>query len=188
VALLFDHPNPLTITQILWVNLIMDTLAALAFGGEPPLHRFMQEKPKRRDEQIVSPSMWSAITVDALWVFVLSTVYLFGKWTETWFGVMSDASTRFDTGYFAFFVFAAVFNSFNARTDRFNLFNNMGGNHGFLPVMGIVAIVQILLVYVGGAVFQCHGLDAMQWLIVLVMAISIIPIDLIRKLCTRGLR
>jgi calcium-translocating P-type ATPase len=188
VALLFDHPNPLTITQILWVNLIMDTLAALAFGGEPPLHRFMQEKPKRRDEQIVSPYMWSSIIVGALWVFALSTAYLFGSWTAKFFGTAADALSRFDTGYFAFFVFAAVFNAFNARTDRFNLFNNVAGNKGFFPVLGMITVVQVLLVYLGGAVFQCHGLSGMQWLIVLVMAVSIIPVDLIRKVFTRRLR
>ena len=85
------------------------------------------------------------------------------------------------TAYFAFFIFIAVFNAFNARTDRANLFENLGKNKGFLTVFGIIAVVQILMTYLGGAILSGYGLNAAEWLMVLVMAISIIPVDLIRK-------
>ena len=168
--------NPLSITQILWVNLVMDTLAALAFGGEPALDKFMKEKPKKRDEAIVSPYMWSSILTGSLWSFALSLVFIFALK-----GFFPDTESLL-TGYFAFFIFTSVFNAFNARTEEINLFKNMKGNKGFLKIIGLIAAVQIILTYVGGNVFQCHGLTFMEWLVVLGMSISIIPIDIVRKL------
>jgi calcium-translocating P-type ATPase len=179
VAPLFGQENPLTITQILWVNLVMDTLAALAFGGEPALQRFMKEAPKRRDEPIVSPYMWTCILTGALWAFVLSAVYLFTTIISPYFSVQPDT---FHTGYFAFFIFIAVFNAFNARTDKLNLFDNIAGNKNFLNILLIITVVQVLLVYLGREIFECYGLNLAQWGIVILFAVSIIPVDLIRKL------
>jgi calcium-translocating P-type ATPase len=180
VAPLLGQETPLSITQILWVNLVMDTLAALAFGGEPPLKRFMNEAPKRRDEPIVSPFMWSSILVGGLWTFALSLFFLLVRIMQNYFPV-SPLDTL-HTGYFAFFVMIAVFNAFNARTEKINIFDHIGGNKGFLRVLGIIVLVQILLVYLGGQVFNCNGLGLLQWGIVLLFSISIIPADIIRKI------
>ncbi|MDR1218617.1 MAG: calcium-translocating P-type ATPase, PMCA-type [Treponema sp.] len=179
-APLFGQDNPLSIIQILWVNLVMDTLAALAFGGEPALKRFMKEPPKRRDEPIVSPSMWSSILTGGLWTFAISLVFLFAGFVTDRFSALSGNDTL-HTGYFAFFVFTAVFNAFNARTEKLNLFDNISGNKGFLRVLSIIVLVQTALVYAGGQVFHCFGLSLTQWRIALLFAVSIIPIDLLRK-------
>ncbi len=189
--------EPLTVIQILWVNLVMDTLAALAFGGEPALHRFMNEKPKKRSESIVSKNMWSQILTSSVWMVLLSLSLLLVAPLQKFFvadGVIPDGkffnipdfgSTDnyivLGTAYFAFFIFSAVFNAFNARTEKKALFDNINGNKGFLKILGIIAIVQILMTYLGGSILRCHGLSAVQWVIVLIMAISIIPVDLIRK-------
>ncbi|MDR0652201.1 MAG: calcium-translocating P-type ATPase, PMCA-type [Synergistaceae bacterium] len=138
--------NPLSITQILWINLVMDTLAALAFGGEPALKRFMREKPKKRDENIVSAYMWSAILVGSLLTFGLSMLFLKSDFTKSLF--RADEGNRYLlTGYFAFFVFTSVFNAFNARTDQINLFDNIGQNKGFLRVIALIVTVQVLMTY-----------------------------------------
>jgi calcium-translocating P-type ATPase len=187
IAPFFGQDSPLSITQILWINLIIDTLAALAFGGEPALRRYMSELPKRRDESIVTPGMWSAIITGALWVSALSCVYLFTFMLKSYFVADSGADT-FHTGYFAFFVFAAVFNAFNARTEKINLFDNMSGNLGFLRVLGIIVAVQVALVYLGRAVFNCWGLSAKQWLVVISLAITIVPIDMARKYMHTSMR
>ncbi|MDR2784261.1 MAG: calcium-translocating P-type ATPase, PMCA-type [Treponema sp.] len=179
-APLFGQENPLSIIQILWVNLVMDTLAALAFGGEPALKRFMEEPPKRRDEAIISPVMWGSILTGGLWTFALSLVFLFVGFVKDRFPAQSGDDTL-HTGYFAFFVFTAVFNAFNARTEKRNLFDNISGNRGFLQVLSFIVLVQTALVYVGGQVFHCFGLSLPQWRIVLLFAVSIIPIDLLRK-------
>jgi calcium-translocating P-type ATPase len=179
IAPLLGQKNPLTITQILWVNLVMDTLAALAFGGEPALKRFMKEAPKRRDEPIVNPVMWSSILTGGLWTFALSLVFLFTRLAQNHFPVMPI--DKLHTGYFAFFVLIAVFNAFNARTEKINLFDNIGGNAGFLRVLGIIVLVQVFLVYFGGQIFNSFGLNGLQWVIVILFSISIIPVDIIRK-------
>ncbi len=174
--------NPLTITQILWVNLVMDTLAALAFGGEPALGRYMNDKPKRRDEPIVSGSMWSSIIVGGLWTFAMSLIFVFSSGIKECFRVDASEDIYHMTGYFVFFIFTAVFNAFNARTEKFNVFDNITKNKGFIVMIGFIAIVQVLLTYFGGVVFRCHGLTWSEWLIVLGMALTIIPVDIIRKL------
>lgn len=194
---LLDLASPLNVIQILWVNLVMDTLAALAFGGEPALHRFMNEKPKRRNEAIISKNMMSEIITGAGWTFVLSLVLLLlgtmpadpdvpnvsilenlGWIRES---VSGEPHAYLHTAYFAFFIFIAVFNGFNARTEKFNLFDNISKNKGFLTTFGIIAVVQIAMTYLGGEVLGCYGLVMTEWLVVLVLALSIIPIDLIRK-------
>lgn len=178
---LLGMENPLSITQILWVNLVMDTLAALAFGGEPALKRFMKEKPKRRDENIVSKYMWSAILTGSIWVFVLSLFILLSHFSQNIFR-QSSANIYLLTGYFTFFIFVAVFNAFNARTEKLNLFENIGKNKGFLQVILIITVVQVLMTYLGGVILRCYGLNVSEWIFVLMLAITIIPIDMIRKI------
>lgn len=182
---LLGHDNPLTITQILWVNLVMDTLAALAFGGEPALQRYMQEKPKRRDENIISRYMATSIGTGAVWSFCLSMFFILCPIAADAF--RADPEGRYlMTGYFAFFIFFSVFNAFNARTEQKNLFDNITQNQGFLRVMGIIAVVQVLMVYLGGAVLRCYGLTAGEWGFVLLLAFSVIPVDLVRKMLVKG--
>ena len=182
--------NPLSITQILWVNLVMDTLAALAFGGEPALDRYMDEAPKKRDEKIVNNYMYSAIGTGALCSFVVGLIFLLTDFSRSHFRDVNPEGITFTfggdsvyvlTGYFAFFIFMAVFNAFNARTDRMNLFDNIGGNPGFLKVMGLIVVVQVIMTYFGGVILRCFGLNAEEWLFVIAMAFIIIPVDLVRK-------
>ena len=195
VCPLIGIDNPLTVIQILWVNLVMDTLAALAFGGEPALARFMKEKPKKRDEQIVNKYMWSSIITGAAWMFILGILLLTFVPLQKVFVENYDFGNKLfhipdlgqpeflelGTAFFAFFIFTAVFNAFNARTEQFNLFDNIKGNKGFLKVLGLIAVVQIIMTYLGGSVLRCHGLDLIEWAVIFVMSVSIIPVDLIRK-------
>ena len=74
-----------------------------------------------------------------------------------------------------------MFNAFNARTEKLNVFDNIGGNTGFLKVLGIIVVVQLVMTYVGGVVLKCYGLNAAEWGIVLISALIIVPVDLIRK-------
>lgn len=178
---LLGMENPLSITQILWVNLVMDTLAALAFGGEPALRKYMLEKPKQRIESIVNSSMWSSILTGSCWVFFLSMLLLLTNWGNMLF--RSAANNEYLlTGYFTFFIFICVFNAFNARTDQLNLFTHLKENPGFIQIIGLIAVIQIFMTYWGGVILRSYGLTSHEWLVVLVLAASIIPIDLCRKL------
>lgn len=179
-APLLGMENPLSIIQILWINLVMDTLAALAFGGEPALERYMDEKPKRREECIISRDMASAILVGSLWVFGVSLFLLLHPAIRALFRAAPDDIYHM-TGYFCFFIFAAFFNAFNARTEKGNLLDNMSGNHGFLKIMGLIGVIQVLLTYFGGTIFRCHGLNVSEWAVVLLLAFTVIPVDLLRK-------
>lgn len=199
VCPLIGVENPLSVTQILWVNLVMDTLAALAFGGEPALKEYMHEEPKKRSEHIISKYMWSEIIVAGLWTFAMGMLLLFlpaikGLFRMPDMTVVVDGvdtvvpDTRFLlTGYFTFFILSAVFNAFNARTTKINLFDNIIKNKGFFIILGIIVVVQVLLTYFGGVIFNGWGLNWKEWLIVLGLAISVIPVDIIRKAIAKAI-
>jgi Ca2+-transporting ATPase len=174
----FGFDLPLTMIQLLWINLIMDTLAALAFSGEAPLSRYMEHNPISRDAPLISGDMWSSILYNGLAIAALSLVFLTYSPVKELFH--SDAA--FLTAFFGFFVFINNFNKFNARTDRLNLFDHILKNKGFLAVVSLIFIVQILFTYFGGEVLRTVGLTATEWLYVVMFSIVIIPLDLTRKL------
>lgn len=180
VCPLLGLENPLSIVQILWVNLVMDTLAALAFGGEPALRRFMKEQPKTRDENIISRYMRTEILTGSLWVFALSMLFLLTPFVASYFRP-DEGGKYLMTGYFTFYIFAAVFNAFNARTDQMNLFDNIKKNHGFWRVLLLIVVVQIIMADFGGEILRCYGLTIQEWIVVTILAFTIIPVDLIRK-------
>lgn len=177
LAPLLNIDEPLSITQILWINLVMDTLAALAFGGEPALRRFLQEKPKRRDENIVNKYMSSSILTCGVFTVIVSL--LFFK-TDMFMKYFTNPE-NLRTGYFTLFIMIALFNAFNARTEKKNLFDNISKNTGFIKIIILILAVQIFMTEFGGKVMHCYGLSLTQWIIVTVIGFLIIPIDLLRK-------
>lgn len=170
--------EPLTIIQMLWVNLIMDTLAALAFGGEPPLKRYMKEKPISRKESIVTKNMISSIILIGGIICAVSLALVLNSNLRNLF---PNEHNYIETVVFAYFIFATIFNSFNARTESLNLFEHISENRRFLTVMGLITVVQIILIYVGGELLRTVPLTLNSWLIILGLAILVIPIDLVRK-------
>ncbi len=169
---------PLTMIQLLWINLIMDTLAALAFSGEPPLPRHMREAPKRRDEPIIDRNMWSSILLNGLFMTALSI--LFFEWGAIRSAFHSEAA--FMTGFFGFFVFINNFNKFNVRVEDVRLFHHILDNRGFLRIVGLIFGIQILMTYLGGTMFRTVALQPGEWLLITVMAAAVVPFDLARKL------
>ncbi len=184
IGLFVGVKKPLSITQMLWVNLVMDTLAAIAFGGEPALQRYMLEKPKSRDDAILDRRMWSSVLTEGFFICIVSIIMFLSEDIHLIFrSDMGDIC--FYTGYFSFFVFAAIFNAFNARTEGIDLFENLAANKQFITVMGAVALVQLLMTYFGGSFLRTTGLNIREWLLVMGLAVLIIPVDLIRKLITK---
>ncbi|MEZ4525883.1 MAG: calcium-translocating P-type ATPase, PMCA-type [Desulfobacterales bacterium] len=168
---------PLTVIQLLWVNLVMDTLAALAFSGEPPLASHMREKPKKRDEAIITAGMWSSILFNGFFMTVLCVLFLKTEGVRELFA----SQESFMTAFFAFFVFLNNFNKFNVRVDGFNLFAHIFENSGFLKVVGMIFLIQILITYFGGEMFRTVALRPVEWLYVVGFSIVIVPFDLLRK-------
>ncbi|MBR5155795.1 MAG: calcium-translocating P-type ATPase, PMCA-type [Clostridia bacterium] len=177
--------KPLGITQMLWINLVMDTLAAIAFGGEAALGRYMLEKPKRRDENIIDKKMWSAIAVGGLFISAVSLFMFISQ--DMYYAFRASANDAvFYTGYFSYFVFSCIFNAFNARTEEIDLTEHISLNKPFIFIILLICIVQVLMTYFGGAVLGTSGLDPKEWSLVISMALLIIPVDIFRKLIIRN--
>lgn len=183
IAPFFGIPQPLSITHILWINLVMDGLGALALGAEPALKKYMQEKPKSRTESIVSREMMNQILIAGAWVTISSFIFLKSSFFMNIFGSTEGNLTKEHlTAYFSMFVLSAVFNGLNVRSESLNVFENIKENRGFLKVMGVVVLIQVILTYVGGPLFSCTPIELSHWSVVILMAMTIIPIDMMRKI------
>ena len=157
----------------------MDGLGAMALGAEPALKEYMNEKPKSRTQSIVSKKMFTQILCAGAWVALMSFIFLKAPIFTRLFGNNQDVLL---TGYFSFFVLTAVFNGFNVRSEGLNILENMNENKGFLKVMSAIVIVQVILTFVGGDFFSCTPLNLNQWIVVVIMALTIIPFDMLRKI------
>ncbi|MBF0344482.1 MAG: calcium-translocating P-type ATPase, PMCA-type [Nitrospirae bacterium] len=173
----FGFDLPFTLVQLLWVNLVMDSLAALAFGGEAALKRFMSEKPKSREESIISKDMWASVLVNGIFMTIVCIYFLKSEFIRAQF----SSEAAFLTGFFGFFVFVNNFNKFNVRTELINLFDHMLENKNFLKVIALIFVVQIVFTYFGGEILRTVGLTISEWLVVFALSAIIIPVDLIRK-------
>ena len=184
----FGTDLPLTMTQLLWVNIVMDTMAAFAFSGEAALKRYMNEKPIPKGESLITGDMWSAILIDGFFMAFLSLYFLTSDFVAGLF--VCDTVRCMDpennivllTGFFGFFVFLNNFNKFNARTEGLNLFEHILDNRNFLAVIVLVFLLQTSFTYFGGEVLRTVGLTLEEWGYVLAFACTIIPLDLARKL------
>lgn len=176
--------TPVTVIQMLWVNMVMDTLAGLAFAYEPPLIEYMKESPKKRDESIINKYMISEIVFTGLYSALLCLLFLKSKFIG---GLFRDSVDKvyLMTAFFGLFIFIDIFNSFNARTSRLDIFANILDNKVFIGIMLFITIVQVLLIYYGGSVFRTAGLTFKEFLIMNFFALTVIPIDWIRKLIYR---
>ncbi len=187
IAPFFGIDAPLKVTHLLFVNLVMDSLGLIMLGNEPELEVYMTEKPRRRDENIVSPQMAAQIITMAVWVTVISFLYL----KLPFFVSLFETPEKHLTGYFVLFIAAALFNGFNVRDDGFAIFARLGKNKGFLQVFFTIILVQACIVnaalvplapfkWISG-MFSCVPFGIKGWFAVIVLAATMIPVDLIRK-------
>lgn len=174
--------TPITVIQMLWINMVMDTLAGLAFAYEPPLLEYMKEYPKKKDESIINRYMMQQIIVTGLYSAFLCVLFLKLPIVKEWF---LGNEAQFMTAFFGLFIFIDIFNSFNARTHRLNLLAHIEKNRVFLAIMIFVIIVQIILIYFGGELFRTVGLTFKEFQIMILLAATVIPIDWLRKLYLR---
>ena len=166
---------------MLWVNMVMDTLAALAFSYEAPLKEYMEELPKRRDESIINKHMYIQIMYDSLYCTALCLLFLKSPIITSLFRIGSN-NKYLMTAFFGLFIFLAIFNLFNARTSRINILANILKNKVFIFIILLISIVQILLIYFGGEIFRTTGLTFIEFNIVIFLSFTVIPVDIIRKI------
>ena len=174
-------PSPVTVIQMLWINMVMDTLAGLAFSYEPALDEYMDEPPKKRDEEIINGYMFHEIVVTGLFSTVLCVFFLKSSWVSSMFRYSVD-NRYLMTAFFGLFIFISIFNSFNARTVRLNILGNIFKNKVFLAIIGFIMVVQMGMIYYGGSLFRTAGLTMKEFLFMVLMSVVVIPFDMGRKL------
>ncbi|MCI9124616.1 MAG: calcium-translocating P-type ATPase, PMCA-type [Eubacterium sp.] len=191
VAPFFGVEEPLKVTHLLFVNLVMDSLGAIMLGNEPALKKYMTEKPRRRDESIVSKKMMTQIVIMGAWLTLISFVYLKHPF---FIGLFAD-ETQHLTGYFVLFIVSALFNGFNVRDDSYAIFKGLDENTGFLKVFFAIILVQALIVNAAlipfpvftwiGNMFSCEPFGIQGWIAAVILAVTMIPVDLVRKAVTK---
>ena len=176
--------TPVTVIQMLWINMVMDTLAGLAFSFEPPLLEYMDEKPKKKDEQIINKYMINEILFTGAYSSILCVLFLKLPIIKELYRFNID-SIYLMTAFFGLFIFIGIFNSFNARTHRLNLFANILKNKVFIIIISFIIIVQLFLLYFGGNLFRTSGLTLKEFEIMILLSMTVIPIDFLRKYLLR---
>ena len=174
--------NPVTVIQMLWVNMIMDTLGSLAFAGEPPLADSMKERPVGRNEPILTRAMFVQMLAAGGYAILCSMVFLLSPRVRHFFG----GGERYHlTLFFALFVFMGIGIALCTRTERIRLFAHLGKNRAFAVIMPAVAAIQLVIVYFGGEIFRCVPLRASDLGLCALFAMTVIPADTVRKCVLR---
>ena len=188
--------SPLTIVQLLWVNLIMDTLAALSLATEPPHSSVLtQGRPANREENIMSPIMWRQILGIAAYQFLVMVILMyFGKlmWnlpyeTAMFFDGDGNPTNKayHYTILFNTFIFMQIFNFFNARklgVREFNMFSRTFNNWLFLGVLALIILAQVAMVEFGGRMFNVAPLNGKQWAGCIIWGAGVLLVSVILKL------
>jgi Ca2+-transporting ATPase len=190
IAPFFGIEEPLKVTHLLFVNLVMDGLGAIMLGNEPAQERYMTEKPRRRDESIVSKQMMVQIVTMGLWLTALSFVFLKAPFFDQFFATEEQKLSA----YFVLFIWSALFNGFNVRDDGFAIFKGLNQNTGFMKVFIAIVVIQALIVNAAlvpvqacawiSNMFSCVPFAPVGWLVVGLLAVTMIPVDMIRKAVT----
>ncbi len=172
---------PLTITQILWVNLIMDTFAAMAMASLPPSREVMQEKPRSREAFIITPSMVRGIGIigGLFFVFTFALLYYFER--------IAGVDDRELTIFFCIFVMLQWWNLFNARSlgSNYSAFHRLYACRPFLLVLALVLAGQWLIVTFGGMMFRTVPLSLTEWLWIIIGTSPVLLIGELYRLIFR---
>ena len=172
--------TPITVVQMLWINIIMDTLGALAFAGEPPIGELMKEKPKRRSEPLLSREMAMQIAYCGSLTLAICIFFLRMPTIRNFFGY-EETPILFLSAFFGLFIFLGIANCFIARTPRLNLSAHLSENRAFIGIMLLVTLIQLCMIYFGGTLFRSAPLSVSELCLVLGLAIAVIPLELIRR-------
>lgn len=156
---------PLTVTQILWINLIMDTFAAMALASLPPSHEVLSVPPRKASDFIITPAMARGIVMLGLLFFGFTFTYLY--WLEN--NMEGEGMSVYElTKFFTVFVMLQWWNLFNARTlgSSHSAFHHFFWGKGFVLVLALILAGQWLIVTLGGEMFRTVPLSAKDWLLI----------------------
>ena len=178
------YDSPVTVVQMLWINIIMDTLGGLAFAGEAPLASYMKEKPKRREEPILNRYMIGQIAFSGIFTVGLYLLFLSSPQILCLFRESHD-DIYLLTAFFALFIFTSVFHCFNCRTDRLSLFSGLSKNKAFISIITLVLFIQLAFIYLGGSFLRTAPLLKNELITTLILSLFVIPAEFLRKLLLR---
>ncbi|VTR95576.1 calcium-translocating p-type pmca-type : Calcium-translocating P-type ATPase, PMCA-type OS=Methanospirillum hungatei JF-1 (strain ATCC 27890 / DSM 864 / NBRC 100397 / JF-1) GN=Mhun_0342 PE=4 SV=1: Cation_ATPase_N: E1-E2_ATPase: Hydrolase: Cation_ATPase_C [Gemmata massiliana] len=174
---------PFTVLQLLWINVIMDTFAAIALCSEPPRANLMHRPPKTRNESILTPAMLGTIASTAMFFVVVMIAFLLGMQHADWFAGGGPKSDEFPeltlrqvTLFFTVYVFFQVWNQINCRSlaPEESGWHRLFENRQFLAIASLTVVGQVLIVSFGGAVFNVEPLRAVDWLVVAAATSSVL--------------
>lgn len=178
---------PFTVTQFLWINLVMDSLAAIALASEPADERVLKDKPRDRNEFIINKSLIKAIFGFGGFIWLLCTCILWGISNidiiqgHGHTGLANILSKIDLTVFFASYMILNWWNMFNARVIEKNrsIFDGLGNNFKFIGIISLILATTILIVQIGGEVFQTHPLSWQTWLTIILVTS---PVVIVREL------
>ena len=169
-----DMHSVLSAVQLLWVNLIMDTFAALALATDAPTEKILDRKPTPKRAALITTNMWKMITGQAIYQLVVTFVLYFAGSSILGYSKSDTVlQTELDTIVFNTFVWMQIFNEFNNRRldNKLNIFEGVHRNAFFIIINIIMVAGQIMIVFVGGAAFQIKRIDGTQWAICILCAL-----------------
>jgi magnesium-transporting ATPase (P-type) len=172
--------SPITIIQMLWVNIIMDTLGGLAFAGEAPLRYYMKERPKRRDEPILDKASILHIIFDGSFTLSLLVLFLLHPYFKTVYFPTSNEA--FMTAFYALFIFSGLMNCLCARSERLWIFSNILKNKLFVAIMALISVIQLIIIYYGGELFRSYPLTVGELNLVLLLSFTVLIFDAVRRI------
>lgn len=178
---LFFGMEAIAAVQILIINIVMDSLNSLSFGGEPPRPEYMVEQPIPKGSKLLSKE-----TIVQIGVSVVTFMAIFGLTAIPAIRNLFGSEEMYATARFAMLVVMATVNGFNIRTDSKNLFKGIGDNTMFVKIALAIFAGIILLCQFGGAMLHCVPLNLTQWIVIFAMSLLVVPVDLIRKSIMNG--
>lgn len=179
LAPLLGYPEPFSIIQILWINIIMDTLAAFALCSEAPHAGLMNHKPVSHDAKIITPFMWLSI-------IVTGAIFIIAGMLQIATGFIGGSTPEeITTVFFSAFIIAAVWNGINCRALDGKMPAFFRGNPTFFVVMGMVVILQAAIVQFGGAIFGTVPLSAELWVRIILFTAPVLIIGFVLRTAFR---
>lgn len=180
-----DNQSVLNAVQLLWVNLIMDTFAALALATDAPTEKILNRKPVPKSASLFTVIMWKMILGQAIYQLAITFMLYFAG--DSLLGAHlseSNGQTELNTIVFNTFVWMQIFNEFNNRRldNKLNIFEGMFRNYWFLGINCIMVGGQVMIVYVGGAAFGVTALSGIQWAVCIICALGCLPWAVVLRL------
>ncbi|KAG0178616.1 hypothetical protein DFQ29_003219 [Apophysomyces sp. BC1021] len=179
-----SQKSVLTAVQLLWVNLIMDTFAALALATDPPTEELLNRAPEPRSAPLITLKMWKMIIGQAIFQVVVTLVLLYSDVLH-----YDSESVVLQTIVFNTFVFCQIFNEINCRRidSKLNVFHNITKNKFFIFIFALCILGQVIIVNFGGVAFQVTQVGGPEWAIAIVVGLLSLPIGVVVRLIPDGI-